>query len=132
MAKAKADLKYFNPNPKNLDVADCVVRALCKATGESWVDMYTQLFELGLEVCDMPNGNTTWKEYVARHESFIERKLQIRKGVKRPTVRTFCKAHPKGTYLLSLANHLVTVQDGCYYDIWDCGEKSVYKYWEVE
>ena len=28
--------KYFNPNPKNNNANDCVIRALCKVLDKSW------------------------------------------------------------------------------------------------
>jgi hypothetical protein len=54
------------------------------------------------------------------------------KGTRRGTVDSFAQAHPKGRYLLRVANHFVTVVDGFYYDIWDCGCKSVYGYYKKE
>lgn len=128
---AKSKHKYFNPNPKKReDVGDCVIRAFCKATGKDWDAMFKELCELAFELKALPNSDVTYKEYLKRSHDFAEHKLRIKKGVKRPTVESFAKANKKGTYILTLANHLVAVVDGYYYDTWDCGEKSVYKFWE--
>lgn len=50
------------------------------------------------------------------------------------TVAGFANKHKQGNYILYIrvryTTHLVCVQDGVYYDTWDCGEKIVYGYWE--
>ena len=50
------------------------------------------------------------------------------RGEKRPTVSEFARDH-KGTYVISVAGHLTSCKDGKFYDIWDCGSKSMYGYW---
>lgn len=42
----------------------------------------------------------------------------------------FAQKNKKGTFVLQVANHIITCQDGYYYDIWDCGNHSLYGYWE--
>lgn len=132
----KSRNKYFNPNPLKREGADCVVRAFCKAmvphgdTEGVWDDVYDDLCLLGKELKDMPNSNTVWMAYLEDHPLFIEHTLRIKKGMRRPTVDSFAREHNKGVYILRVANHLVTVVDGYYYDTWDCGNKSIYKYWE--
>lgn len=121
--------KYFNPNPSKRETGDCVVRALCKATGDSWDDMYKKLCDIGFELKVMPNNDLAWKEYLKTH-NFIEHKVSNKKGSKRPTVYSFAQEHKKGTYILRVANHIVTCSDGYYYDVWDSGKKSVYGFWE--
>ena len=46
------------------------------------------------------------------------------------TVDSFAKDHPEGTYIVSVAHHVVAVVDGCYWDTWDSGYKSLYGYYE--
>ena len=49
------------------------------------------------------------------------------------TVLDFAKAHKNGKYILYVRSgfntHLVAVENGVYFDTWDCGEKLVYGYW---
>lgn len=125
----KTKNKYFNPHPNKKEIGDCVIRALCKATDKDWDTMYKELFELGYEIKDLPNGDGTWKEYLKRN-GFIKHSIKVTKGSKRPTVDSFSRSNRKGTYVLNVANHLVTVVDGYYYDTWDCGYKSLYGYYE--
>lgn len=122
--------KYYNPNPtKKDDRADCVVRAMCKALDKNWDEAYIELCKLGLELKAMPNDNMTWKEYLERN-GFVKHSIKVVKGSRRPTVQSFAKDHKKGTFVLNVANHIVTVVDGYYYDTWDSGEKSLYGFYE--
>jgi len=121
--------KYYNPNPLKKETGDCVVRALTKATGKEWDEVYKELFEIGFELKVMPNSDEAWKEYLLRN-GFEYCKITVKKGSKRPTVDSFTRSNKKGIFVLRVANHLVTAQDGYYYDTWDCGNKSLYGYYK--
>lgn len=41
---------YFNPNRMRNDTTDCVIRAPCKITGQSWHDVYCDLCDIGAEL----------------------------------------------------------------------------------
>lgn len=32
--------EYYNPNPAGKRVGDCVIRAICKATGKDWTTVF--------------------------------------------------------------------------------------------
>ncbi|PER55688.1 hypothetical protein CN495_08005 [Bacillus thuringiensis] len=121
--------RYYNPNPLKKETGDCVVRALCKATGKDWDTVYRELYEIGMELKIMPNSKEAWKTYLRRHR-FIEHKVSNKKGTKRPKVQEFARSHRTGTFVLSVANHVVTCEDGYYYDLDDFGRSSLYSYWE--
>ena len=48
---------YFNPNPNGRNVSDCTVRAICKATGKDWGEVYLALCIQGYLDGDLPNAN---------------------------------------------------------------------------
>ena len=122
--------KFYNPNPnKRTDVGDCVIRSMCKATGKDWDTVFNDLVAIAFEKKCMPNSDDAWKEYLSQH-GFEYRKLSIKKGSKRPTPQTFATKNKKGTFVLVIAGHIVTCQDGYFWDTWDCGEKGMYGYWE--
>jgi len=121
--------KQYNPNPANKKTSDCVIRALCKATNKEWDSIYVSLMLIGFELKTIPNDGETWKKYLMER-GFVYNSIAVTKGSKRPTVYGFAKEHPEGTYVLKVAKHIVTVVDGYYYDIYDCGVCSVYSYWE--
>lgn len=56
--------KYFNPNPCGKNVSDCTVRAICKATGKDWGEVYLRLCMRGYLDGDLPNANACWGAYL--------------------------------------------------------------------
>lgn len=57
----------YNPNPMGARVGDCTVRAISRATGESWDTVYCGLCVEGLRLCDMPTANHVWGAYLRSH-----------------------------------------------------------------
>ena len=120
--------RYYNPNPYNKIVGDCVIRALAVAFGISWVNAYTELAIYGLEKGDIPSSNNLWGSYL-RENGY--------RAVPLPdtcpscyTVRQFAEEHPYGTYILALGNHVVTCVSGTYIDTWDSGDETIAYYFE--
>jgi hypothetical protein len=81
----------------------------------------------GLQMGDMSSSNSVWGS-VLRQEGFVRENLP-NTCPDCYTVRDFCEEHPKGTYVLGLNGHVVTVKDGNWYDIWDSGDETVLFYW---
>lgn len=122
--------KYINPNPKGKSVGDCTVRAITLATGKTWDQVYCELAVAGFSLKNMPDANEVWG-MVLRKNGF--RRHPIPEEFQDDyTVCRFCNDHPRGTYVLSLATHVVTVIDGDYLDTWDSGEEPVIYFWTKE
>lgn len=121
---------YYQPN--TLDIkdssGDCVIRALTKALGKSWVEVFDELVPYARELQCMPNGQPCFEKYVDDN-GFIYEGVSNKKGTKRPTVESFAKSHPEGVYIARVAHHVVTIIDGQYFDTWDSGSKSMYGFW---
>lgn len=122
---------FSNPNPKNKDVGDCVVRAFALATDTDWDTAFLKLTLRAYTMHDMPSSNAVWDAQL------------ISEGFKRSvipnncpdcyTVKQFAKEHPYGTYVLGTGTHAVAVIDGDYYDAWDSGNKvPIYYYYREE
>lgn len=112
---------FYNPNPLNKMTGDCVVRALCKATGQSWKEVILQLFTYAYNMADLPSSNAVWGSY-------LKTKGYTRHSIPNTcpdcyTIRDFCKEHPYGTYIVCTGSHAVCVQDGSYFDSWDSGSE---------
>lgn len=117
--------KYLNLNPKGRKIGDCAVRAVTLAVGLDYRKVYFDLCKLGDKRSSMPNEIDVLTEYM---ESFGFKKdsLKVVKGGHRYTVRSFAETHPTGVYFLRVVHHFTTVVNGDWYDIWDCGDCSVY------
>lgn len=116
----------YNANPAGRRVGDCTVRAISKALGKDWDDVYTGLFVEGYSKSDMPSANSVWGAYLRDH-GFTRR--IIPDDLMDYTVRDFCADHPTGTYILAIDGHVVCVIDGDYYDAWDSGNEIPHYYW---
>ena len=62
--------KYYNPNPMNKRVGDCVIRAVSKALDWDWNDTYTALCLQGYVKSDLPSSNQIWGAFL-RKQGFI-------------------------------------------------------------
>lgn len=125
---------YYQPNKKDLkdQYGDCSIRALAKALDVTWVEAFDAVMPLCREAQLL-----TWYFATPNAESGIMGKLGFerhgisnKKGLKRPTVDSFAKDHPEGTYICKAAHHVVAVVNGKYYDTWDSGDCSMYAYYE--
>ena len=126
--------KYYQPNGKDVkdQYGDCTIRALSKVLGLSWIET----FDLTIPFCreyqtpNVFNVDVKTERDILDKLGFTYYGISNKKGSKRPTVAGFAKEHKKGTYILNVANHVVAVVDGIYYDTWDSGYKSLYGYYE--
>lgn len=120
----------FNPNPQKKQVGDCAVRAVSKATGESWDDAYSGISLQGLMMHDMPTANNVWGTYL-KTKGFTRHMI--------PdtcpdcySLKDFCRDHPVGLFVVALNNHVVTVDNGDYFDSWDSGQETPLYYFSME
>ena len=122
---------YENRNPKNRITADCVVRAISKAMGWSWQKTLTELTTFSLETGFMVNDTKCYKRFFEKRK-WLELGQPRKADGTKYTVKEFIALHPKGTYLVNMANHLTVVVDGINYDIWDCTkvDKRVGMVWQ--
>lgn len=125
--------KYYQPNKKDIKdrQGDCVVRALTKVMNKTWLEVFNELIPYAIEIQCMPNSKTCYESYL-KDNGFEYHGISNKKGSKRPTVESFTKEHKTGTFFLNVANHVVSVVDGIYYDTWDSGQRCLYGYYEKE
>lgn len=126
---------YYQPNDNDLkdNYGDCQIRALSKALDVSWVEA----FDRTIPICREAQVYTIFGAPAAVRNKLLEKLgfkytgISNKKGSKRPTVDSFAKDHSSGRYIINVANHEVACVDGKYYDTWDCGESSIYGYYEL-
>jgi hypothetical protein len=126
---------YYQPN--KLDIkdkyGDCTIRALSKALGLNWIDAYLKTIPYCIKYQSPNIFNLPQKleAEVMDELGFTYHGVSNKRGSKRPTVDGFTRDHPTGTFILNVANHEVASVDGKYYDTWDCGECSLYGWYEL-
>lgn len=120
--------RKYNPNPKGKAVGDCTVRAISMALGKPWNDVYCDLCEVGLNLCDMPSANAVWGAYL--RENGFQRFSLPNTCPDCYTVEEFCREHPSGIYVLALSGHVVCVRNGDVFDSWDSRNEVPIYYWE--
>lgn len=121
---------FYNPNPSEKLVGDCVIRGIAKLEGLSWEEVYLGVSLKGFELCDMPSSNSVWGAY-------LRSKGYKRYGIPNTcpdcyTVSEFASDNPFGKFLLATGTHVVAVQDGDYYDAWDSGKEIPAYYWKKD
>lgn len=123
---------YYNPNPVGRrSVGDCTVRALSKALGQTWEEVYVGLALEGFTRGDLPNADSVWGPYLKAHG--FARHWMPDECPDCYTVADFAADHPEGVYVLSMpGRHVVTVAGGKYFDSWESGGEIPQYYWTKE
>lgn len=120
---------WYNANPKHKFTNDCVIRAISKAKGKSWYDIFNILSQYARQDCDILNSKSVFDKYLTQ-TGFIKHKQPRHSDNTKYTGDEFAKEFNKGIYVLNMANHLTVCVDGKIYDTWNCGYKTVGNYWE--
>lgn len=118
---------YYNPNPKNKTVGDCVIRGVSIVMGQSWDETYTDLCTLGRNMSDMPSANHVWGEYL--YLNGFKRHIIQDMCPNCYTIADFAADHKTGVFLACTGTHVVAVVNGDYLDTWDSGNEVPVYYW---
>lgn len=124
---------FYNANPANKRTADCVIRAISLATGKSWEQVLSGLYVCAIQTKDAPNGRETFDKYL-KDLGWMKMPQPRKKNNKKYTIAEFCKQIAKQDvkYVLSVAHHVVCVNECKAWDIWDCTDLTVGNYWYKE
>lgn len=119
--------KFYNANPCNKRVGDCVIRAIATALNKLWEDVYIELSLFGYSMCDLPSSNAVWHKFLK--EQGFTRNVIPDTCPDCYTINQFCEEHPKGTYILGTGTHTVCVIDGVLLDTWDSSQEIPIYFW---
>jgi hypothetical protein len=122
-------IDYF-PSQKKKDVAgDCVIRSIAITTGLDYMEVWNKLFELGTEIGQLPNDQTTYTKFL---NSMGIRKLPTLKDLNGKKYRLHSFPLTKGKYIIHTTNHLTTVVNGVVNDTWDCRNWCCNSYYKID
>lgn len=121
---------FDNVNPNGNRAGDCVVRAIAKATGKTWDEVYDDLYVIGRKIKRMPNDKETYDRYL-KQLGWKKMKAPKKSDNTRYTGREFVKIC-KNCIMHIGGHHLSCIINGKVTDIWDCSRGSVGNYWVKE
>ena len=122
----------FNSNLAKNEKNDCFVRALAVATGSAYETAHEKAKSsfgrpdkkgtpnenivaqmLNYEMNGMTIGDNTYSVSVLGNKDTKNvYKLYGEKVLRQKTLKSFIESHPKGTYIVTVAKHALTVKDG--------------------
>ena len=123
----------YNANPKHRKTGDCFVRAICLALDKDWIEVYRELASIGIKSYRMICDKKVTEEYL-RNRGIIKQRLPRKENNKRYTVEEFIDKFTENnkTYLIGLTRHLTVVINGVLVDTWNCKDKCVIIYYELD
>ena len=122
---------YYCNNPKGkCRIGDCVIRAIAKATGQTWESTYINLVQHGMNMGDLPNSNEVAGAYL--YEKGFRRYAIPYEKPDDYSISDFCNDNRRGVFVLCTGTHFTVCIDGNYLDTWDCGEEIPQFYFKKE
>lgn len=121
--------QYENLNPLKRKVSDCVIRAIAKAEGKTWLEVFDNLVSIARKEFCIPNESRAYDIYLSNYQTIPVMYFNEYQKKMRYTVADICTW--KGTYVVSGANHVTCVIDGVIHDTWDTSKRSAYKIWKI-
>ena len=123
-------IKYTNENvnPKNKKTTDCVVRALTKATGRPYKDVFMELVALSLKTGYFLNEKRLEDKFLEAN-GFVKMKQPRKSDNTKHEIGEIDKLIKGGTVIIRCAHHLTCVKDNVLYDTWDCRHKCISNYY---
>lgn len=120
----------YNANPRGINTGDCVIRAISKALDTDWEKVYMALTVKGLEKAMWGDTNAVWEKYL--RENGFEQHVLPDACPDCYTIADFADDHRTGTFIVATGSHVVTVQDGNYFDSRDSGNLIPSYYFELK
>ncbi len=115
--------KYYNRNPYDRHIEDCVIRALSLLTNRSWKSIYRELTYYSSEDGYMTDNVEFVEDYL---DDRYPRECHYSK-----TVGEFAKEHPYGRYIISMPNHVTSVINGTVIDTFNPSDRVMRCAWKI-
>jgi len=112
--------KYFPSKLKKDQAGDCVFRAIATALDKDYKEVWTDLFDLGYAIGQLPNCAKTYEKYLKDHGFIKQKTMKNRRGRKYKVNKAPWKKDV--IYVVHTTSHLTCVKGGDLHDTWNCGE----------
>ena len=116
--------KFHNQNSHQRYVDDCTVRAISLAEDKTWNYTYDKLSDMARSRGMMFNSVEFIEDYLDYNY-----KRECHSAI---TVGEFAEQNNRGTYLVTMPNHITVIIDGTIYDTFDCSDRIMRCAWKVD
>lgn len=116
--------EYYNANPYNRHISDCVVRALSVLTNRSWHEVYDELTDLAGDVGLMFDRVEFVEDYL---DDRFPRECHYSK-----TIGEFAKEHPIGKYAVTMNGHITAIINGKIIDTFNPSNRIMRCAWLIK
>lgn len=126
--QTKITYHYYNCNPYQRRTNDCVIRAICASTGDSWEETLRELTECCIQTGYMLNAPECYGKYLETI-GYVKQKQPISKDGKKMRFKEFAQIFDGHAVANCGKNHITYVADNSTWDIWDVSDEVVGNYW---
>ena len=117
---------YYNRNPNNENIGDCVTRAISLGTGLDYYEIEEKLYlTANLLECE----RLCMDCYRILIENVFKFPIIECEGM---LVGEFAEKYPIGIYIIRVPQHLTTIINGNIYDTWDCSMEKCTISWRAD
>ena len=121
--------KYYNANPKNNFVGDCVARAISKATGNSWECVIRDMTEYGIKHGTTFNDKKNIRSYL-KSLGWVKHSEPRDRNNKKVIAKDFLKDNHIRKAIANVgSHHIVAIEDGKIVDTWNSSYETIHSYW---
>jgi len=116
--------KYYNMNPHDRHIEDCVIRSLSLLTNKDWDDTYRELAYY-----------SSLEGYMTDNVEFVEDYLDERYPREchySKRVGEFAKEYPLGKYAVTMEGHITSIIDGVIYDTFNPSDRIMRCAWKIK
>lgn len=120
---------YYNCNPQHRLTDDCVIRAICSSTGDSWEDTMRALVEWSIKTGYMLNTPECYGKYLGSI-GYVKQKQPTHNDSSKMRFKEFCQKYNGHAICHCGKSHVPYVADNSVWDIWNTEDEIVGVYWE--
>lgn len=124
----KKNYHYYNCNIRRKITDDCVIRAICSSTGDSWDKTIRELTEYAIKTGYMLTTPECYGKYL-EDRGYIKQKQPMHKNGTKIRFKEFTKKFDGHAIAHCGKGHITYVADNSTWDIWDVSDEIVGNYW---